>query len=207
MANPKLTQLQESMNSLTDLVRSNNEAMTIDIQNIKSDITHIKDVTSESEAVKEQLFSTQGKVTRLEVQNQHMQEKLVSYEAKMYERDLMFYNITDTQDESFIALKATVYTIMKRDMKIPEDEIFSKVNPVGEIRIDTAVRIGKYIQGKTRPVAVTFITKTGRNTVYSRKYNINLKTPIKVRVAEHYPAIGKTEHSKTHPYIIFQITI
>ena len=78
---------------------------------------------------------------------------------------------------------------MTKDMRIPEEEIFSKNNLAGEIRIDTSVRIGKYTAGKARPVAVTFVTKTARNTVYSRKYTINLKTPIKVRVAEHYPAI------------------
>lgn len=59
------------------------ETITNNIYAIKTDIPHIKDVTNEFEAIKEQLYSPQGKVARLESRNQHLEEELISYESKL----------------------------------------------------------------------------------------------------------------------------
>lgn len=146
---PEVTnaQLDNSLQNKMALVTTNNESMATmqnDVHEIKNDITHIKDVTNESEAIKEQLYSTQGKVARLESRNQHLEEKLISVESKLLEKDLMFYNIRDSADETYIALKRTVYHIMRDDIKIPLAELFSIHNFGGEIRVDTATIIGKY---------------------------------------------------------------
>lgn len=92
-------QLQDSLTNLTLLVQANNtsmSAMTIDIHEIKTDITQMKDVANESQSIKEQLHSTQGKVTKMEFKNQKLEEKLESYESRMYEKDIMFVNVPDT---------------------------------------------------------------------------------------------------------------
>ena len=76
-------------------------------------------------------------------------------------------------------------------MHIPDQHIYSQTNTLGEVRIDTAMRLGKYRSGKSKPVTVSFVTKSGRNLVYSRTYTANLKEPCKVRVSERYPTIIK----------------
>ena len=40
----------------------------------------IKDITIESEGLKEQLYSSQGKVANLERKNQELEDKLIDYE-------------------------------------------------------------------------------------------------------------------------------
>lgn len=184
-------QLQETLNNLLSLVQTNNDTMSNDIHTIKDDMSQIKDVTNETDAIKQQLYSTQGKVARLERKNQHLEEKLISYETKMMEKDLMFYNVRDNQDETYVDLKDKIFKVLRDDMKIPSIEIYSKNNMGGEIRPDTITRIGKFSLGKRRPVVVSFVTKSGRNLVYSRLYTSNLKQPIKVRVSENYPAITR----------------
>ena len=189
MATVTNEQLQISINNLTKLIQTNNTTLTADIHSIQSDITEIKEVTNESEALKEQLYSTQGRVARLESKNVQLEEKLVSHESRTYDKDLMFYNVKDNPNETFITLKESIYNVIRNDMKIPEYHICSKTNPIGEIRLDTVTRIGKYKADYSRPVVANFVTKSGRNIVYSRTYTSNLTGPIRVRVAEHYPAI------------------
>lgn len=69
-----------------------------------NDINDIKDVTNETEGIKEQLYTSQGKIARLVMKNQELVENLLSHETKSYERDLMFYNLDDTQQVKIVAL-------------------------------------------------------------------------------------------------------
>lgn len=78
---------------------------------------------------------------------------------------------------------------MRSIMSIPDNELFSKTNPTGEIRLDTMNRVGKFKDGRTRPVVASFVTKTGRNIVFTKKYTSTLKDRSKIRIAEHFPAI------------------
>lgn len=187
-------QLQQTLKSVLSLAQKNETSMTevsVDINKIKSEITSIKDITIESEGLKEQLYSTQGKVAKLERKNQELEEKLIDYEYKMYSKDLMFYNVEDEKYESEQSLKTTIYHIIENVMKIPLVQIFSRLNPAGEVRLDTVTRMGRFSEPRARPVIVTFTSKSGRNIVYSKTHTSNLKEPVKYRVAEHFPAIVK----------------
>lgn len=196
-------QLQQSLKNLTHLVETNNASMSTvngNIDSIQKDISHIKIVTDESQGIKEQLYSTQGKVARLEFKNEKLEEKLHSFESRTYEKDIMFYNIADNQDETQTELKETVYNLFGETMKIPQRDLFSRTNPAGEIRLDTVNRIGKFRGGNSRPVIASFVTKTGRNIAFSRKYVSNLSLDSgTVRAAEHYPAITKEKRQAQIP--------
>ena len=187
-------ELNASLQRVLGLVTENNQgmaALTRDVNSIKSDITSIKDVTNESEGMKEQLYSTQGKVTRLELKNSKLEEKILSLESMHYIKDLMFYNVDDERNEPEQQLKNTIYDVIEHTMRVPSPQIFSRHNPSGEVRIDIAVRIGRYKEDKTRPVLVTFQSKSGRDIVYSKPHTSKLKDDVKVRVSEHFPTIIK----------------
>lgn len=193
---PKITneQLNESLQSVLSVVTKNNLAITTandDIHRIKLDIDSIKNVTDENEGVKEQLYATQGKVTRLEMKNAHLEAKMSTLESKLYSRDLMFYNVPDVANETEINLINTVYHTIETVLKVPINQIYSAEYPTGEIRLDGAVRMGKFRQDSTRPIIATFLTKLGKNTVNSKLYTDNLKNPIKIRISEHFPTIVK----------------
>lgn len=199
-------QIHKGIQDLTALVTKNNdnmESITNDIQIIKGDITKIKVVTNEAVGIKEQLYSTMGKMARLELKNQQLEDKLLAQESKMYEKDLMFYNLADSGDETNQDLKNTLFTVMRDAMKIPLTDLFHRNNTAGEIRIDTVNRIGKFRTGKTRPVTVTFTTKSGRYLVYSKKYTTSLKESLPTaRVAEHYPSIIREKRQTQTKHLI-----
>ena len=67
---------------------------------------------------------------------------------------------------------------MKDMMKVPEAEIYSRVNIAGEIRIDTVNRMGRPQTERNRQILVTFMSKTAKNLASSRKYTSNLKNNI-----------------------------
>ena len=86
-SNPRLQLLQDSLNSVLDIVKKNGETMSSineDIHEIKQDVTDIKEVTNEAEGMKEQLYATQGKVSRLEIKNIRLEEKVLSLESQLY---------------------------------------------------------------------------------------------------------------------------
>ena len=166
------------------------QTITQDIKQLKEDVTAIQESPNESAGIKEQLLATQGKVARLELKNQTLENKLVEFESRLFEKDLAFYNVDEQQHETEQSLKTTIYNTIKDIMKVPITQIFSKINPTGDVRIDTVSRVGRYNQERKRPVIVTFISKCARNMTYSKVYTANLKTPLTtIRVAEHYPAI------------------
>ena len=194
VSNPQLQRLQASLDSVLAIVTDNSATMTTitdDIHIIKDDIVQIKDVTNEADGVKEQLHTTQGKVSRLELKNSNLEEKIISLESRLYEKDLIFYNVEETPNETTTDLKQSLYTVMTAMMMIPDTLLFNRNNPCGEVRFDTVTRIGRFQQDRKRPILVSFTSKSGRNIVQSRTYTSNLKTPIRVRVAEHFPTITK----------------
>lgn len=187
-------ELNESLQSVLALVTQNNLTMTTmntDVQEIKRDILAIKDITNESDGMKEQLYATQGKLSRLEMKNAKLEEKLLILEGNQYAKDLMFYNVDDEAGETEQQLKNSLYDIIEHKMHVPLAQIYSRRNTAGEVRIDTATRTGRYSENKTRPVIATFVTKSGRNIVFSTPYLSNLKHPILARIAEHFPTIIK----------------
>ena len=187
-------QLNASLQTVLAVVTENNvsmAALTGDVQTIKLDITSIKDVTNESEGIKEQLYSTQGKVARLELKNLKLEEQILSLESTHYSKDLMFYNVDDENNESEQQLKNTIYDIIEHTMNVPSIMVFNRHNPAGDVRIDTATRLGRYRDDKSRPVLVTFLSKSGRNIVYSKPHTSKLKDDIKIRISEHFPTIIK----------------
>lgn len=175
------------MQTLTNLVQT----LTIEVAKIRNDITQYNDITTETNGIKQQLYSTQGRLACLTKRHDELEDKLTSYQQKDFEHDLVLYNMTEPQHENDHTLKMAFYKFFTDIMMIPQDIIFSRDNPAGEIRIDAVVRQGKYIKDKSRPVIVTFLTRTGRNLVYSKQYTKHLANLIRVRVAEHYPSISK----------------
>lgn len=184
-------ELYNMLKKVLTSVQKNETTMT----GIQGDISHITEITNETEAVKEQLLVTQGKLTRLETKNHELENKMLEYETKMFGNDLVFYNVNEQPNENTNSLKATIYTVIKDMMKVPVAEIYSKDNIAGEIRIDTVTRMGRPQNDRNRPTLVTFMSKTAKNLAYNRKYTSNLKTPILIRVSEHYPSIIKEKRS------------
>ena len=69
---------------------------------------------------------------------------------------------------------------LKEVLQVPEDCLFQKNNPGGEVRVDILHRIGQR-RGKPRPLVATFVTRRGRDMVFSTQYAITEQLPPSTR--------------------------
>ena len=132
---------------IQDAIKKSDESVTnftTEFQNMKDDFKNSNNVNKNNQGLMEQLLTANGKISRLEKRNHDLEEKVLELESQQYQQDLMFYHINDNQHERPLALKAEIYRIIREDMKVPENYIFSATNPTGEVRIDTATRYGGF---------------------------------------------------------------
>ena len=176
-----------SMQTITGLVQT----LSAEVSKIRNDITPFNEATNQINGIKEQLYTTQGRLACLTKRHEELEDKLITYQIKEFEHDLVLYNLKEPENENQHTLKTVLYQFFNKVMQIPDNLIFGTQNAAGEIRIDTTVRQGRYVKDKSRPVIISFVTKTGRNIVYSKAYTKHLVTPTKERIAEHFPAIVK----------------
>lgn len=186
--------IDEKINFL--IIQSSKSSETIeglhqDITVVKNDIKSCLDNThqlqDDNAAIKQQLYQTQGKLSQLQTRYNSLEQRTIESEYKQYSKNLMFYNVPDSQNESPFNLKNLLYQILF-DLNVYQEHIFSSQNPAGEIRIDTANRLGKYSQHKSRPVLATFVTKAGRDMILTRQITTQLREHAnRIKVSEQYP--------------------
>lgn len=175
--------IDEKLNVILNTVQHNAATLT----SVKSNFDDKLDaLTSENKALKQELYSCKGKITRLEIKEKQLHEEFLDLETRLLQKDLIFYNVPVVQDENPRLLKSKVLDILRDSMKIPAAELYDRNNLYGEIRIDTAHRVG-HPSAKKRPIVVTFSSLSAREQVYSPGFIKNLKKNSKIKIAEHYP--------------------
>ena len=87
--------------------------------------------------------------------------------------NLVFYNLQNRGEDC----EAVISTFMKDQMNIHENNIYSKDNITGEIRIDIVHRLGKKKPTSTfsRPIVVKFVTHKGKQMVLKHAKNLKGK--------------------------------
>ena len=95
--------------------------------------------------------------------------------------NLVFYNIKQVEGETQETLKETLIKLMRDDMKISPSDIYTKMNMRGEIRLDIVHRLGQSAGNAPQPVVAFFVTRLGKEMVFSSARNLKGK---KVSVSE-----------------------
>ena len=81
-------------------------------------------------------------------------------------------------------------------MQIPSAQILGSQNLSSDIRRDDIYRLGRPIPGKPRPLIVKFLTKLGKDKVFSKQNTTNLREAnVNIRVAEHF--VSETRERRT----------
>lgn len=175
-------------------------ALTIEIGKLTNSMSKVLQFCVEHETTKLELVSTQGKLARLETKEQDLRKKMEDAECRELSKDIVIYNLPDQQNESVITLRDSIYYTFRNDMKVPDDYIFSRNNPTGEIRIDYAYRMGKFIPNKRRPVAVTLLTKYAKEMILQKSVFSALKaSATNISVSDHFPSAIREKRSALVP--------
>ena len=155
----KQTELQESIANLTGS-ETTLEEHTTSIQKLQQDTT---------------IIST--KMEKYEKSQQHLVDKMTQLENKQLEKNLVVSGIPETENEweniRIDKIKALVKPLITTN---PDGEETNDES--GNIEIITCKRLGRYVEGKTRPMSVEFHSKTDADKIYKKKKNLPKGTYI-----------------------------
>ena len=133
---------------------------------------------SDNKALQVRLRESEGTIARLSSRVKSLQTKLEDLQIHSMKSNLLFYNIPEKPEEDIYEI---MDNFMKQTLKIPEELLFSKKNPGGEISVDLSHRLGQN-RGKPRPVIVKFLTQHGFDLV--RSFAKELKSTL-YALSEH----------------------
>ena len=127
--------------------------------------------------------SLEGKNLRLEKEVERLTRKVEDLQWQNMRENLVFYNLQNRGEDC----EAVISTFMKDQMNIHENNVYSKDNITGEIRIDIAHQLGKKKPTNTfsRPIVVKFVTRKEKEMVLKHAKNLKGKQQY---VSEQLPA-------------------
>ena len=180
----KVSHLSEKVDEVLRLLKSENVTANLDIKSLQTENKQLKLQVKECEGAMVKLNST---VSALESQV----EALQIYSMKS---NLVIHNLPEQEGEDCYS---KVTTFMQKDLRIPETHIFSATNPLGDIRIDVAHRIGQR-NAKARSMLVKFMSHCGRDMVLSFSKNLR-QSPL--AISEHLPPMVKEKRAAQVPLL------
>lgn len=203
MGDKKMKDLNTKMDTIlanTNKTSTDVRELTIKINAIQNDISQCNSLKDTTSILRYELQAARGKIAKLEIREQQMATKLQTLESKLYDKDIIFYNIPEEKEQSPYNLRSGIYNLLRQGMGIPEQLLISTENPTGEIRIDYAQRLGKFRLNNTRPVLVRFVTRSGKDVIMQKKYLDKLRSLTdKVSVSENFPAEVREKRTALFP--------
>ena len=170
-------------NKITD---DNFTRLQSDVDTIRTEVESVTALKNENIMIKQHLSQALGKLNRLQVKSEIHHQQTVKLEQFSFSKDIVMYNVKESNPESILDLRNKIYNIFLNNMNIPKAYIFHPTNATGEIRIDNCYRIGKKKTNNTRPVIVTLLTQIGKQVVMDRGYIKNLTKSSTVRITHRY---------------------
>lgn len=156
-----------------------------EIGSLRAQVELVNTLKDENTKIKQHLSVALGKINRLEKQKEDHHQKLITIEQHSFAKDVVMYNLEESNPESIIDLRSKIYDTFLNTMHIPLANIFHPRNPGAEIRIDNCFRIGKKVANKPRPVIISFLTLFGKQLAMDRKFTKNLSS-TKLRIANRF---------------------
>ena len=170
----------------TDLVQMSDESkkwqfVISTLQKAANKLAEVDALKEENMTLKQTLHSARGKINRLENDLEKTNSKLSDVECRMMQKDVVYYNVEETENENCIEL---ANSILINDLKINPEDIHSQ--------IDVAYRIGQKRKGP-RPFVVKLTTQQAKDMA-TQNYRKN-KNNTQIRMSDYFPAHIKEKRS------------
>ena len=137
---------------------------------------------NENNDLKASIATANGKIHFLGNKVEKAKEKLGELEWRQLRQDIVIYNLAESQTQSDIQI---FIDFMIHKLHIQPNKLHTPENPGGPIQIDHAFRLGKEINGKPRPLVVTFALHSSKMLVLEHYRKMNKAT--KVRITDQFP--------------------
>lgn len=163
--------LHEDMDKLRHEFKEDLDAVKGTIKDIEESLSSTQeDVESLKEAVKNtsetnayNIEAMNKRILDLERQLKLETERNTKLEQYTRRENLRFNNIKEMEKEN---CKAMIYDILQKDLELD----------TSSIRFHAVHRVGKRMQGRTRPIIVRFISREDRNLVWAKRGKIKQST-------------------------------
>ena len=184
--------LDEKVSSLDAKVNEILGILKVDAVETKLDINTLQ---RENLSLKLQVKECEGTIFRLNSKVQSLEGKMEALQTYSMKGNLVIHNLPEKENENCVS---EVISFMKNHLKMPDNMLYSRLNPTGDIRIDIAHRTGQK-QSRPRPLIVKFMSHNARNITLS--YAKNLKqSPY--AISEQFPPSVREKRLAQVPELI-----
>ena len=149
----RLKNLEDKVDEVLNLLKKNHVTTTLDVHELQD----------ENKKLKLRLQESEGTIVRLSKKVNKLEATVDDLKIHSMKPNLIFHNIPESHNEDCYEV---ISKFLKEVLQVPEDCLFTKNNPGGEVRVDISHRIGQR-KGKARPLVATFVTRRGRDLVFS----------------------------------------
>ena len=122
------------------------------------------------EHVETQQKKTEARLTKVEIENDQLKQRIVSIEDKMLETSIVINGIDEVKYEDPGPRRSKLNTELARILSGNTDE--EKLEKAEALLIESTERVGKYNPSKGRPIAVKFTRKCDAEMVLERKKDL-----------------------------------
>ena len=103
-----------------------------EIASFRSQVEIVPALKQENIKIKQHLSVALGKINRLEHQKEEHHQKMVKLEQFSFAKDIVIYNMRESNPESVLDLRNKVYELFHSGMQIPKANLFHPLNPRGK---------------------------------------------------------------------------
>ena len=149
-----------------DVVKGTIKDVEKSLSSTQEDVESLKEaVKNTSETSAYNIEAMNKRILDLEKQLKLETERNTNLEQYTRRENLRFNNIKEMEKED---CKAMIYDILQRDLELD----------TSLIRFHAVHRVGKRMQGRTRPIIVRFVSREDRNLVWEKRSKIKQSTVL-----------------------------
>ena len=112
-----------------------------------------------------------NKVNKIEGENKQIKQRLTNIECKSLQHNLLFRGVPEEQWEKETTTRHKVYVELI-NLISAEDTPEAKLKMAKKLEIRSCKRLGRYSQGKSRPISAEFVRKDDVDYILSNKTNL-----------------------------------
>ena len=130
-----------------------------------------KNLSQECDKVKFEQININRKCEIIETENRELKSRLDRLENKMLQRNLIFHGIKEDDWEDEESIKERIWKSIS--YTVDNDDGRKRLKAARGISINGLKRLGKYREGQTRPVSVSFNKQTHVETLFRNKKHLH----------------------------------
>ena len=170
MMSEKLNEIVEPLKTSQDNMQRLLEPFERDMKLLLEDRHNNKNLVNVCDKVTVEQVHINKRCDKLEAENQVLKVRLNKLENKMLRKNLIFHGIKEGNWEDEESIKERVWKAIAHS--VDEDESRKRLKIARRISINGVLHLGRYRDGQTRPISVSFDKQSHVETLFRNKKHL-----------------------------------